>query len=62
MLIVDAMSNKTNFIYYIFNKLGPRVVTILLLPVYTRYLGPDDYGLVAVLAMIGMAFQRLTNI
>ncbi len=56
------MSVKINFIYYLVNRIGPRAASVLMLPLYTRYLNPADYGLIALLAMFGMGFQRLTNI
>lgn len=41
--------NKTliNTIYYSLGELLPKVISFLLLPLYTRYLSPSDYGIVS---------------
>ncbi len=43
------MSKKVfkNSAYYMIASLLPKVIGFLMLPVYTRYLTPDDYGVVA---------------
>src|SRR5262249_16136728 len=37
-----------------------RVTSILLLPVYTRYLTPTDYGVIALLDLIGALLGQVT--
>ena len=45
------MQNNTkllkNTIFYSIGDVLPRVITLLLLPVYTRYLSPSDYGIIS---------------
>ena len=36
-----------NTIYYSLGELLPKVISFLLLPLYTRYLSPSDYGIVS---------------
>lgn len=46
---------------YGLGELLPRAIGFLLLPLYTHYLAPSDYGLLAVLDMIGAYFAIVVN-
>ena len=37
-----------------------RFLSILLLPIYTRYLTPGDYGIISLLGIFGMIIGTLT--
>lgn len=39
-----------------------QVITFFLLPLYTSYLGPGDYGIVAMLALTSAVYQPLANL
>jgi O-antigen/teichoic acid export membrane protein len=46
---------------YGFGNVGNRVVGFLLIPVYSRYLAPEDYGVLALVAMLGQILYTLMN-
>lgn len=41
-----------NTIYYSIGEILPRVISFLLLPLYTRYLTPSDYGIMSYIATV----------
>lgn len=48
-------------VYGVSNMLG-QLIGFLLLPLYTRFLSPADYGIVAMLTMVMMLFGPLANL
>src|SRR6478752_7728651 len=54
-------SGKDSAVYGISQVLS-QVVGFLLLPVYTRYLSPHDYCVLAMLALIPLVFPALANL
>ena len=46
---------------YGFGNIGNRVVGFLLIPVYSRYLTPEDYGVLALVAMLGQILYTIMN-
>ena len=46
---------------YGFGNIGNRVVGFLLIPVYSRYLTPEDYGVLALVAMLGQILYSVMN-
>jgi O-antigen/teichoic acid export membrane protein len=46
---------------YGFGNIGNRVVGFLLIPVYSRYLTPEDYGVLALVAMLGQILYAIMN-
>ena len=38
-----------------------QIIGIILLPVFTYYLSPEDYGIVSIVSMIGLVLSRITN-
>lgn len=48
-------------VVYGFGNAGNRVVGFLLIPVYSRYLTPEDYGVLALVAMLGQVLYAFLN-
>ncbi len=48
--------------WYIFSSLFTKGLSILLLPVYTRYLSPADYGILSILTSIGQFLPILVSL
>jgi O-antigen/teichoic acid export membrane protein len=46
---------------YGFGNIGNRVVGFLLIPIYSRYLTPEDYGVLALVAMLGQILYAIMN-
>ena len=46
---------------YGFGNIGNRIVGFLLIPVYSRYLTPEDYGVLALVAMLGQILYAVMN-
>jgi O-antigen/teichoic acid export membrane protein len=46
---------------YGFGNVGNRVVGFLLIPIYSRYLAPEDYGVLALVAMLGQVLYAFLN-
>ena len=46
---------------YGFGNIGNRVVGFLLIPIYSRYLTPEDYGVLALVAMLGQVLYAIMN-
>ena len=38
-----------------------QIIGIILLPVFTYYLSPEDYGIVSIVSMIGLVLSHITN-
>ena len=55
--MTDNNSNKRGFLgnssIYMFSSVFSFAVSILVLPVYTRYLNPSDFGIVVLFIMFG---------
>jgi O-antigen/teichoic acid export membrane protein len=54
--------NATNFFIYNFPIWVPSVISFALLPVYTAYLTPKDYGIRAVILLAILILQLCTNL
>ncbi|RIK31447.1 MAG: hypothetical protein DCC56_04475 [Anaerolineae bacterium] len=54
-LVVQTMT-------YSFGTVIQRVLSLLLLPIYTRYLTPDDYGIVGLLTVTSLVLGTLTSL
>src|SRR5262245_35461027 len=51
----------THVLVYGFGNVGNRVVGFLLIPIYRRFLTPEDYGVLALVAMLGQVLYTLMN-
>jgi O-antigen/teichoic acid export membrane protein len=66
LLIVKTLANNRTFslfkhtLTYGIGDILQRFLSILLLPIYTRYLSPGDYGIIALLGIFGMIIGTLT--
>lgn len=45
-----------NVVYYSIGEIAPRVIGFFLLPIYTRYLSPTEYGIISYISTIVMFF------
>jgi O-antigen/teichoic acid export membrane protein len=52
---------KKNFMFYVLPTLIPQAFSIILLPVFTYYLDPVDYGIVAALAIVTGLMMALSE-
>jgi len=57
----SQLSLKRNFLLFAFGEISPKVLLLFLLPVYTRFLSPTDFGLVASLGVLAALIRRLKN-
>src|SRR5437762_4971560 len=51
----------SHVVIYGFGNAGTRVVGFLLVPVYSRYLTPEDYGVLALVTMFGQVLYTFMN-
>lgn len=64
-LLTTAFSSKIfeltlNSLYFGIGDLLQKFLSIFLLPIYTRYLVPEDYGIIALLGILTMVVSALT--
>lgn len=52
----------SHVLIYGFGNLGTRLVGFILIPVYSRYLLPEDYGVLALIAMFGQLLYTAINL
>jgi O-antigen/teichoic acid export membrane protein len=51
----------THVVIYGFGNAGTRIVGFLLIPLYSRFLTPEDYGVLALVSMFGQLLYTVTN-